>query len=27
LGFAVRHDHFAPLPAIEPGYGRSSGPV
>src|SRR2546423_14546045 len=27
LGFAVRHDYFAPLPAIEPGYGRSSGPV
>ena len=27
LGFAVRHDYFAPLPAIEPGYGRSCGPV
>src|SRR4051812_21297822 len=27
LGFAVGHDYFVPLPAIEPGYGRSSGPV
>jgi len=27
LRFAVGHDHFAPLPATEPGYGRNSGPV
>src|ERR1041384_7775875 len=27
LGFAVGHGHRAPLPATEPGYGRSSGPV
>src|SRR5438477_9597331 len=27
LRFAVGHDHFAPLPASDPGYGRNSGPV
>ena len=27
LGFAVGHGYFAPLPAIDPGYGRNSGPV